>query len=100
MGSLHIGVCRLSLRLPSSRSLKNKRQVAQSLIAALRSKYNVSVAEVEDNDRWQVLTIGISCVSNDRRHVDEILSKVESFVGASRPDLEMLDSQVEIISGV
>ena len=100
MQSLHIGICRLSLRLPSSRSLKNKRQIAQSLIASLRSKYNVSVAEVEDNNRWQVLTIGISCVSNDRRHADEMLSRVESFVGTSRPDLEMLDSQVEIISGL
>ena len=97
---MHIGVCRLSLRLPASRSLKNKRQVAQSVIAALRSKFNVSVAEVEDNERWQVLTIGISCVSNNRGHADEMLARIESFVGSSRPDLEMLDSQVEIISGV
>ena len=97
---MHIGVCRLSLRLPASRNLKNKRQVAQSLISTLRAKYNISVAEVEDNDRWQVLTIGISCVSNNRSHADEMLSRVESFVGTSRPDLEMLDSQVEVISGV
>ena len=97
---MHIGVCRLSLRIPASRSLKQKRQVSQSIIASLRSKYNVAVAEVEDNERWQVLTLGISCVSNHRRHADEMLSRVEGFVGESRPDLEMLDSQVEIISGV
>ena len=97
---MHIGVCRLSLRLPTSRNLKNKRQVSQSLIAAVRSKYNVSVAEVEDNERWQVLTIGISCVSNNSSHANEMLSRVEAFVGATRPDLQLLDSEIEIISGV
>ena len=97
---MHVGVCRLSLRLPGSHSLKSKRQVSQSLIAALRAKYNVSVAEVEDNERWQTLTIGITCVSNNRAHANEMLSRVESFIGASRPDLQLLDSDIEIISGV
>lgn len=97
---MHIGVCKLSLRIETSRSLKNKRRVAQSLIAAVRSKYNVSVAEVENNERWQVLTIGISCVSNNRSHANEMLSRVESFVGVTRPDLQLLDSEIEIISGV
>ena len=60
----------------------------------------VGVAEVEDNDLHHRLTLGISCVSNDSAHANEIISKVVSFVQESRRDVELLDYEIEIISGV
>ena len=60
----------------------------------------MAVAEVEDNDLWQRLTLGISCVSNDGRHANEIISKVVQFVEETREDIELLDYEVEIVSGI
>ena len=97
---MHIGVCRLMIHLPGNQSLKGKRQVARSLTSRIRNQFNVAVSEVEDNDLWQRLTLGVCCVSNDSRHAQEVLSRVVTFVTESPHDLELLDYQTEIISGV
>ena len=97
---MHVGICRMTLHLPASSSLKEKRQVARSLTDRVRNRFNVAVAEVEDTDLRQRLTLGICCVSNDRGHVDSILSNLLDFIEESRLDLELLDVQTEIISGV
>ena len=77
---MRIGVCRITLRLPGNRGLKGKRRLVNSLSSRLRQRFNVSVAEVGDNELWQLATIGISCVSNCSRHVDEMLDKVLAHV--------------------
>ncbi len=97
---MHVGVCRIMLHLPESGSLKDKRQVARSLSAHIRNKFNVAVAEVEDQELWQRLTLAVCCVSTDPAHANEMVSKVVAFVEESRRDLELLDFQTEIISGV
>ena len=97
---MHIGVCRIMLHLPESASLKDKRQVARSLSARIRNKFNVAVAEVEDQDLWQRLTLAVCCVSTDAAHANEIISKVVEYIEDSRRDLELLDYETEIISGV
>ena len=97
---MHLGVCRIMLHLPESASLKDKRQVARSLTARIRNTFNVAVAEVEDQELWQRLTLAVCCVSTDPAHANEIVSKVVAFVEESRRDLEVLDCQTEIISGV
>lgn len=97
---MHIGVCRLKTYLSESDSLKAKRQVARSLTTRLRNQFNVAVAEVDDNDLWQRLTLGVCCVSNDSAHANEMLSRVVNFVEEFRGALELLDYETEIISGV
>ena len=97
---MHVGVCRLMIHVPDASSLKEKRQVSQSLTDRIKNRFNVAVAEVEDNDLHQRLTLGISCVSNDSAHANEIISKVVSFVEESRRDVELLDYEIEIISDV
>ncbi len=97
---MHVGVCRVWLRVPGNQGLKGKRKVAHSIISRIRNKFNVAVAEVEDNDLWQRLTLGISCVSNDGRHANEILSKVVRHIEETREDVELLDYEVELVSGV
>ena len=94
---MNVGVCKINLRLPENLSLKGKRQVLKSIITRIRNKFNVSVAEVDNHDRWQLATIGICCVSNDNRFTNEILSKVADFVINSRFDVEILDYEIEIL---
>ncbi len=91
-----VGVCRVTLRLPENGSLKGKRQLVRSLTTRLRNKFNVAVAEVDDNDRWQIATLGVTCVSNDARHAREQLDRVVAFIQHTRLDAELLDSEVEV----
>jgi len=93
---MNVGVCKVKLRLPENQSLKGKRQVINSIITRVRNKYNVAIAEVDDQDLWQLATLGIAYVSNDAKHVDEVLSKVVSFVSQSRFEVEILDYEMEI----
>ena len=78
-------------------SLKGKRQVLKSITSRVRNKFNVAVAEVDDNDVWQRATIGICCVSNSGRHTNQVLSRVVDFITNSRFDVEILDYEIEII---
>lgn len=93
---MQVGLCRVSLRIPENHTLKGKRQVSLSLISKIRSRFNVSIAEVEDNDHWQRLTLGISCVSNEASHANSVLTEVVHFIQVSRGDLELLDYQIEV----
>jgi uncharacterized protein YlxP (DUF503 family) len=94
---MNVGVCRIKLRLPENLSLKGKRQVLKSIITRVRNKFNVSVAEVDDQDLWQLATIGICCVSNNSRQTNEMLSKVVNFVTEGRFEVEILDYELEIL---
>ena len=94
---MHIWVCKVSLRLPENLSLKGKRQVLKSITSRVRNKFNVSVAEVDDNDVWQLATIGICYVSNEKRHTNQVLSNVADFIVNSRFDVEILDYEIEIL---
>lgn len=89
---------RLTLRLPESGSLKDKRQVVRSVAQRVRNKFQVSVAEVGDNDAWQIATIGVACVSNDARHCERMLGEIVAFVQASRLDAELLEVETDVIA--
>ncbi len=94
---MNVGVCRINLRLPENESLKGKRRILKSIVSRVGNKFNVAIAEVDNGDMWQLATIGICCVSNDRRHANEVMSRVVDFIISSRPDAEILDYEIEII---
>ena len=87
----------VSFRIPENMDLKGKRMVVKSIISRVRSKFEVAAAEVDDNDSWQVATIGICCISNNKRHSNQVLSKAVHFVMNGRFDVEILDYSTEII---
>jgi uncharacterized protein YlxP (DUF503 family) len=94
---LAVGVCQITLRLPENHSLKGKRQVLKSLITRLHNRFNVSAAEVGDQDSWQIVSLGISCVSNDDRHANEVMASVIAFIRHERLDAEILDVETEVV---
>jgi len=95
--SINVGVCKIKVRLPENLSLKGKRSVVKSIIAQVKNKFEVSAAEIDDQDAWQIATIGVSCISNDSHHTNEVLSKVVNFVDNGHFEIEMLDYQIEIL---
>jgi uncharacterized protein YlxP (DUF503 family) len=94
---MNIGVCKITIRLPENLSLKGKRQVVKSITSRVKNQFNVSVAEVDDHDLWQIATIGVCCVSNSKRHANQVLSRVVDFMANSRFEAELLDYEIEIL---
>lgn len=94
---MNIGALIVRLRLPENHSLKGKRKVLKSITTQVSNRFNVSIAEVDDHDLWQLATLGVSCVSNDSRHVNEILSHVMDFIERIRGDAEVVDYEIEIL---
>lgn len=92
-----VGLCRVWLRLPQNHSLKEKRQIIKSLVARLHNKFNVAVAEVDDHDRWQMASLGITCVTTSESHAHQMMANVVAFIRSERPDAEMVDYRTEIV---
>jgi uncharacterized protein YlxP (DUF503 family) len=92
---LTVGIARLTLYLPQSHSLKEKRMVLRRVKDRLRQKFNVAVAEVEENDIWQRAVIGLAVVGNDQRFVGTALDEVIRFV---RGEAEVTNAEREVQS--
>ena len=92
-----IGVCKIRLHIPQNASLKDKRRVLKSIITQLKNKFNIAVAEVGNQELWQLATLGICSIGNESRFINEVLSKAVNFVANGRFDIEILDYEIEII---
>lgn len=91
-----IGFCRINLYLPECASLKQKRGVLKGLIARTRNKFNVSVAELGDHDRWQRAQLGVVAVANESRYANRVLSQVVNAI--EREDrLILMDYSLELL---
>lgn len=77
---MFVGVARLTLQIPDSGSLKAKRQVLRRVTDRVKARFNVAVAEVDDQDLWQKAALALAVVGNERRHVDEQLEKIIHFI--------------------
>ena len=78
--------------------MKEKRQVIKSLMARVHNRFEVAIAEVDEQDSWQIAILGMSCVSNSSQHIDSVLTHVQRYIEEIRPDVVVTDSQVEIIN--
>ena len=78
--------------------MKEKRQVIKSVMARVRNQFEVAIAEVDEQDRWQVAVLGVTCVSNSSQHADEILSHVRRYIEETRPDILVTDVESEIMT--
>ncbi|MEA2624941.1 MAG: uncharacterized protein QOD06_986 [Candidatus Binatota bacterium] len=75
-----VGVLRLTVYIPENHSLKGKRGVLRKIKAQVSNRFNVSIAECEDNDLWQRAVLGVSQVGNEQGHVDSSLRAVVEFI--------------------
>lgn len=92
-----IGVCTLELSLPANHELKGKRRVLQSIIAKTREQFNVSVAEIDEQDKWQVAVLAIVAVSNNADYVHGLLTKVVESIDRGHFDAVIADYEIEIL---
>ena len=77
---MKVGILRVEFIVPGPSSLKEKRRVVKSLKERLRSRFNVSAAEVDHQDLWQRGALGIAAVGSDGKIVASVLDQVLRFV--------------------
>jgi uncharacterized protein YlxP (DUF503 family) len=94
---MHVGVARVALQLAENSSLKGKRGVVKSVVQRVRNRFNAAIAEIDTQDVWETITLGIVCVSDDPRHANEMLSKVIGFIESERLDAEISAVETELI---
>lgn len=92
-----IGSLEFDILLGAVHSLKGKRSVVRPLLAEVRRRFDVSVAEVDHRELHRRSLIGVVMVSGDAGHVTEILDAVERFV-AARPEFELLSARRRLVA--
>ena len=92
-----IGCCSVRFYLHGNNSLKGKRRVVRAIKDRMKNDFNVSVAEVGDQDIWQSINLGISAVGVDQPYIDGLLSKVIDAI--DRMNLaEIVDCKIETLN--
>jgi hypothetical protein len=91
-----VGLLTLDLHLPEASSLKAKRHILQSLKDKIKSRFNVSIAEVDANNLWQRSVIGIACVANETKLINKVFEDVKNLI-QNTPSVELIDSTMEML---
>jgi uncharacterized protein YlxP (DUF503 family) len=90
-----VGSLRVRLLLREARTLKDKRQVVNSIKDKLKQRFNVSVAEVEEQDNRQMAVLGFAMVGNEVSHVRTTLQQIVEALRA-HPVAEFIDHELEV----
>ena len=91
-----VGILQLKLFIPQANSLKSKRQALRSLKDKIRSRFNVSVAEVGELEKWQRAHLAVASLNSDKRAVNAVLSKIINLTDSCH-NVELVDQTMEFI---
>jgi hypothetical protein len=91
-----VGILTFELFIPESGSLKTKRFAIRSIKDRLRTRFNVAVAELEGQDKWQRASLGVVAISNEAGHLEQIMDNVLKLVyGDDR--VEVIDKTIQYV---
>lgn len=91
-----IGWCELDLLLGDVHSLKEKRSVVRPLVAEVKRRFDVSAAEVGDQELHRRVRVGVGLVGADADHVRDVLDGCERLV-AAHPEFDLLSARTRLI---
>jgi hypothetical protein len=91
-----VGIARVAFRLHGNQSLKEKRKVVKSIVDKSRHRFNVSVAEVADQDRHQRAVIGVAVIGSDARVLNAVLDHILTFM-ESMGVADLVEREIELI---
>ena len=92
---MKICACVIEMRLPSARSLKQKRGQLRSLLARLQREFNLAVSESGHNNLWQSAQIAMVAVSNEQAVAEQVLRRAVLWIEKNRQDLEVVAAEIE-----
>ena len=79
-----VGILQVEMHLPQALSLKDKRSVLKSLKDQLRGRFNIAIAEVDPNEKWQRASLGVTTLGHDRHMVESCLRQVVASLRENR----------------
>ncbi len=91
-----VGIARIELHVPEAQSLKDKRSVIKSLKERARGRFNIAIAEVEANEKWQWACLGVATVADDRRGAESGVRAVVEWI-RSNPMVSLIRVEEEIL---
>jgi uncharacterized protein YlxP (DUF503 family) len=91
-----VGTLRCDLLLGDVHSLKEKRALIRPIVAEVRRRFSVSVAETGDQDLHRRAEISVALVGSDHRYVHDVLTACERLI-AGRPDVELLSTRTRVL---
>ena len=94
---MKIAVLRMHVQFPGSNSLKDKRRRLKPLLTRLHREFNVSVAEVDFQDRWRDAMLCCAAVNTDNGHVQRSLREIIHWVDANWPDATLVEEKIEVL---
>jgi hypothetical protein len=92
---MRVGIARITLRLPQTSSLKDKRRLLQSLMVRIKQEFNVSIAEIDEQDNKRLAILGVAFVSNDGRLNQRVIHRLISHLQRD-PEIIVEDSESEV----
>jgi uncharacterized protein YlxP (DUF503 family) len=91
-----VGICAIEIVLPYAQSLKDKRRVLKGLKDRLRSRHNISMAEVDGQDLWQRATLGIAAVAGSRAPLEDLFRQIRSEIEEQIPG-DVVEQQIDYV---
>ena len=91
-----VGVCRLEIFLPENHSLKEKRHAVRKIVERCKTKFNISIMEVELTNLWQKATVGFAAVGVNQDHVNSAIDNVSEYIESMYIG-KVIGSKTEII---
>ena len=92
---MFVGILSVELHIPSSGSLKSKRQVIKCVKDRIKAHFNASISEVDMHDKWQRSVLGIACIGNDKKYINGVLCRIADFIRNYR-QAEIINTKMEI----
>lgn len=93
---MYVGLLSIEIYLPEAYSLKSKRFILRSLKDRIKNKFNVSIAEVDYMDLWQRSVVGIACVGNEFKFINQTLNKILTLI-QDTTTIDLIESKMEIL---
>lgn len=91
-----IGTLQVKLFIPESNSLKRKRYILKGIFDSIKSRYNVSCAELDHNDLWQSAVFGIAIIGNSRKKLNSVLDRILNCINADGR-VQVVDTLIEFL---
>jgi uncharacterized protein YlxP (DUF503 family) len=95
MNDMRVATIVFTLRAPWVHSLKEKRMIVRSLTAKLQNKFHVSTAEIDEQDIYQIIVIGVAAIVPHNAMADSLMESISIFV-EENTEAEIIDEEREI----
>ena len=87
-----VALARLSLYIPHSHSLKEKRAVVRKIVDRVQARFKLHVAEVGGQDTWQRAVLGFAVVGSDAQKAGQLADEVvRAIQGLAEADVISVD---------